>query len=104
MEGILKVTPEKLISTAEQFSSTGTQVRNLTQQMLAAVDSLKSSWEGEAANTYHTKFHQLEDDMGKMDRMIQEHAKDLQEMARQYQTAEAANVEYGTELAGDVIQ
>lgn len=103
MEGILKVTPEKLISTSEQFSATGTQVRNITQEMITLIDSMKSTWEGDAATAYSTKFHQLEDDMEKMHRMIEEHVKDLQEMAQQYQLAETANTEAGNSLAGDVI-
>lgn len=103
MEGILKVTPEKLIGTSEEFNSTGGQIRTLTQNMVSMVDSLKSSWEGEAATSYSQKFHQLEDDMEKMHRMINEHVKDLQEMARQYQMAEKDNIQTGSSLAGDVI-
>ncbi len=103
MEGIIKVTPEKLISTAEEFNNVNSQVRNLTQQMIQTVDSLKSAWEGEAATAYNTKFHQLDDDMERMHSMINEHVTDLKEMARQYQTAEQANSEIGNSLAGDVI-
>ena len=103
MEGIIKVTPEKLISTAEEFNTASSQVRNLTQQMIQTVDSLKSAWEGDAATAYNTKFHQLEDDMERMHSMINEHVTDLKEMARQYQTAEQANAEIGNTLAGDVI-
>lgn len=103
MDGILKVTPEKLISTADEFNQTGTQVRNLTQAMIELVDSMKATWEGDAATAYHTKFHQLEDDMEKMHSMIQEHVKDLQEMAQRYQEAESANAEAGSNLAGDII-
>ena len=103
MEGILKVTPERLISTADEFQTTGGQVRNLTQEMISIVDSLKSSWEGEAATADNTKFHQLEYDMEKMHRMIDEHVKDLKEMAAAYQTAETANIDTGNSLAGDVI-
>ena len=44
MEGILKVTPDKLMGTADEFQTTGGQVRNLTQEMISIVDSLKSSW------------------------------------------------------------
>lgn len=103
MEGIIKVTPEKLISTAEEFNTANNQVRNLTQQMIQTVDSLKSAWEGDAATAYNTKFHQLENDMERMHSMINEHVTDLKEMARQYQTAEQANAEIGNTLAGDVI-
>ena len=75
MEGIIKVEPQKLISTAEEFGTTGGQIRTLTEQMVSTVDSLKATWEGEASAAYSTKFHQLEDDMQKMHRMIEEHVR-----------------------------
>lgn len=103
MDGIIKVDPQKLISTAEEFSGTGNQVKTLTDNMISIIDSLKSVWEGEAATTYNTKFHQLQDDMDKMNRMIQEHVKDLNEMAQQYIIAENTNIDTGNSLAGDVI-
>jgi len=103
MDGIIKVDPQKLISTAEEFSGTGNQVKTLTDNMISIIDSLKSVWEGEAATTYNTKFHQLQDDMEKMNRMIQEHVKDLNEMAQKYITAENTNIDTGNSLAGDVI-
>lgn len=103
MEGILKVDPQKLISTADEFNTTGGQVKGLTDQMITIIDSLKSVWEGEASSTYNTKFHQLQDDMDKMYRMIEEHVKDLNEMAQQYITAENTNIDTGSSLAGDVI-
>ena len=103
MDGIIKVDPQKLISTADEFNGTGGQVKSLTDNMVSIIDSLKAAWEGEAATTYNTKFHQLQDDMDKMYRMIQEHVKDLNEMAQQYMTAENANIDTGSSLAGDVI-
>lgn len=103
MEGILKVDPQKLITTASDFSTTGGEVRNLTSEMISIVNSLSSVWEGEAATTYNTKFHELDDDMERMHRMIQEHVKDLNDMATQYITAENANIDTGIGLAGDVI-
>lgn len=103
MEGILKVTPEQLISTAGEFGSKGTAISNLTTEMVNLVNSLSSAWEGEAATAYTTKFRELEDDIQKMIRMVQEHANDLEEMARIYQEAETANVEEASSLSGDVI-
>lgn len=103
MDGIIKVDPQKLISTADEFNSTGSQVKSLTDNMISIIDSLKAAWEGEAATTYNTKFHQLQDDMNKMYSMISEHVKDLNEMAQQYITAENTNIETGNSLAGDVI-
>lgn len=104
MDGNLKVTPDTLINTANEFNGTGTQINNLTQQMLSIVNSLKSTWQGEAATAYSSKFNALEDDMQKMHRMIQEHVTDLNEMATNYKAAEAQNMDAATALPADVIQ
>lgn len=103
MEGILKVTPEKLIQTSGEFSTVGNQMKNLTAEMMAKVDSLKGVWQGEAASAYGNKFHSLQGDMDKLYRMVQEHVADLQEMAGEYQRAEAGNTEEGSSLNANVI-
>ena len=103
MEGIIKVDPQKLVGTAEEFNSTGSQIRGITEQMASIVDGLTSAWEGEASTAFKTKFHQLDDDMQRMHKMIEEHVKDLNEMAQQYIAAENTNIDTGNALAGDVI-
>ena len=103
MEGILKVDYDKLNSTAGEFEGTGTQVRNLTGEMISLIDSLKPVWTGDAADTYNTKFHELDDDIERMHSMITEHVKDLREMAAKYQEAEDANITTGGGLSGNVI-
>lgn len=101
--GILKVTPEKLIEASTEFSSTGKTIRALTQEMNEIVSSLKSIWMGEAASGYGGKFAQLSDDIEKINRMIQEHVTDLNEMAREYQAAEDANTEQSAGLVTEVV-
>lgn len=103
MEGTLRVTPEQLEAAASEFSAKGSTVGNLTSEMTLLAESLNSVWEGEAATAYTNKFRQLDDDIQKMIRMIQEHADDLNEMARVYRDAENANTEEAEALAGDVI-
>lgn len=103
MEGILKVTPEKLIQTSGEFSATGNQIKNITGEMIAQVQGMKGVWQGEAANAYGTKFHSLQTDMDKLYRMVQEHVKDLQDMAAQYQQAESGNAEQGGGLNANVV-
>lgn len=90
MNGTLKVTPEKLIAAASQFNTSANVVKGLTSQMTGIVDGLSSVWSGEAANAYKTKFHQLDDDISRMIKMIQEHVTDLQNMANVYKQAETA--------------
>lgn len=103
MEGILKVTPEKLIQTSGEFAATGNQIKNLTSEMISQIQSMKGIWQGEAADTYGTKFHSLQTDMDKLYRMVQEHVKDLQEMAAQYQMAETGNAGQGSGLNGNIV-
>lgn len=103
MEGTLKVTPEQLISTAGEFSGKGSTISNLTTEMVNLANGLSGVWEGEAASAYIAKFHELEDDIQRMIRMVQEHATDLEEMARVYMEAENRNVESAASLSGDVI-
>ena len=88
MEGILKVTPEKLIQTSGEFAVEGGQMKNLTGEMMSLVQGLGSIWQGEAAASYGGRFSSLQSDMDKLYRMVQEHVTDLQEMAGHYQKAE----------------
>lgn len=103
MDGILRVTPETLESTANEFSSKGTTVSGLTAQMMEIVQGLSGAWEGEAATAYIGQFQQLDTDIQKMNRMIQEHATDLTEMATRYRSAETENQQEAMSLEGDVI-
>lgn len=103
MEGMLKVTPEKLLETASEFQGAGSKIKSLTQEMIGLVQGLKGVWQGEAAQIYIGRFHALQSDMDKMYSMMKEHVSDLQEMARQYQTAEAAGIEEGSALAANIL-
>lgn len=103
MDGLLRVTPEQLITTSNEFSNKAGTVGNLTTEMMNLVTGLSGSWEGEGATSYITKFKSLEDDIQKMVRMIQEHSTDLNEMATAYKTAEDQVVELSQSLSADVI-
>lgn len=103
MEGIIKVSPQLLSSTATEFENQGTQISNITSEMLNLITGMASAWEGEAATAYITKFRGLEDDIQRMVRMVQEHSSDLQEMSQIYAQADAANAEEANSLSSDVI-
>lgn len=103
MEGILRVTPEQLEMAANEFSAKGMSVGNLTSRMMQLVEGLNHVWEGEAAVSYMTRFRQLDKDIQRMIRMIQEHAEDLNGMAVIYRNAETNNQELAAGLAGNVI-
>lgn len=103
MTGTVRVTPEKLISTAQSFSSTAGRIQNLTANMLSTVESLNSTYAGEAATAYYNKARSLQGSINKMVRMINEHSTDLQAMAQEYQNAEKTAQETAAALQTDVI-
>lgn len=103
MKGSLKVSPEQLISASGDFSSKASNIRTLTNEMTSKVTSLTSTWEGEAATAYTAKFNGLKDDIEKIVAMVQEHAKDLNEMAESYRSAESKNTADFESLSADVI-
>ena len=103
MEGILRVTPNELITMANEFSAKGSTISSLTAEMTNEVVGLSSIWEGDAATAYVTKFRGLDDDIQLINRMIQEHVNDLEEMANTYNQAEAANLSDIEGLSSDVI-
>ncbi len=102
--GILRVSPEKLQSTASSFEGSASSVQNLTQQMTSIVTSLSGRvWSGDAATAYVNKFNGLQDDMNRIYKMIKEHSDDLIQMAQQYSSAESSNANLANSLSSDVI-
>lgn len=101
--GILKVSPEKLLEVANEFSMTGKNISSLTSEMMSIISGLKSVWQGSAANAYTGKFSMLQDDIEKLNRIIQEHVSDLTEMARTYEEAENVSEEESAKLLSEVI-
>lgn len=103
MTGTIKVSPQKLLSTSAEFSSRGNTINALTSQMINLISALSSTWEGEAATTYITKFRSLESDIQVLNRMIQEHVSDLEQMANAYSSAEQSNADDAASLASGII-
>jgi len=101
MDGMIKVSPELLISTAGEFSNQGTTINTLTGEMLQLATGLASAWQGDGATAYITKFKGLENSIQLMVRMIQEHATDLEEV---YQESDKGAADEASGLVTDVIQ
>lgn len=101
--GILNVSPEKISSTSEAFRTSGGKIRNLTEKMTAEVKALSGKWTGEAGTSYIQKFEGLSDDMSRLYKLIDEHVKDLDAIAKNYRDAESANLELANSLPTDIL-
>lgn len=89
MEGTIKVSTQDLRNASSKFSSCGSEMKNLATQMLTLISGISGAiWEGEAAQTYKSKFAALEADITKINTMVQEHVDDLNAMADEYDRAE----------------
>ncbi|MBQ4528374.1 MAG: WXG100 family type VII secretion target [Clostridia bacterium] len=99
MEGTIKVDPQQLISVAGELSSGGTNVQQLTSEMVRIMTAIGTSMSGEAISSLIAKAQGLEGDITKINGMIQEHSKDLQEMAQIYMNAES-----GAQSEADALQ
>ncbi len=101
----LKVTPETLRNTASQFEAQGNTMKSFTDQMTNIISSQISGevWSGEAATAYKSKFSGLQDDITKLHKMVQDHSKNLIEIATEYSTAESTNQQLAGSLSSDVI-
>lgn len=104
MDGMIKVSTDKLRGTSSEFSSIGSTVSNLTSQMTSLVTGISGAvWTGEAATAYVSKFKSLDNDIQKINRKIQEHVNDLNEMARVFDEAENTNVQTSSGLPGSAL-
>ena len=103
MNGMIKVTPERLMTAAHDFSTQSTKLNDTTDNMLELVRGMNSFWQGEASQAFANRFSQLRDDMCSMYRMVQEHARDLEQMAENYREAEERNEAEVQDLSADVI-
>lgn len=101
--GMLKVTPEKLTQAANEFSNSGKNIGSMTAEMMSIVDGLKSVWQGSAASEYSQKFVGLKEDIDKINRIIEGHVNDLNQMAIEYQNAEDQSVEESSKLMNGII-
>lgn len=101
--GTLKVTPQKLESTATEFANESTKIRNLTQQMINKVTSMNNIWQGDAQQAYVNKFKSLDGDMAQIVLLIKEHVDDLKAMAANYKQAESDNTNTASGLVSDFI-
>lgn len=102
--GTLKVTPDKLKSTATEFKNQSTKIRTLTQNMISLVNGMNSIWQGEAQQQYVSKFKALDGDMAQMVLLINEHVDDLNAMADNYAKTETGNTTAANGLSDNYIE
>ncbi|SFL17540.1 WXG100 family type VII secretion target [Lachnospiraceae bacterium KH1T2] len=99
----LKVAPERVRSTAEQFNEQANQVKNLANTISQIISAMSSIWQGEAASAYTNKIKSMNENLTVICTKITKHGTHLQEIAAEYQSAERANTEASSALSSSLI-
>ena len=82
------VSTQDLINAANEFQNRSNNINNTTTEMLNLARGLNSQWEGTAAESFVSRFNELEDDMAMVKNMITANVKKLEEIANIMEKAE----------------
>lgn len=104
MEGYLKVTPAALQAKSGEFEQNRAAISSLIEQMNSKVTGMNSNWQGDAATAYLASYNGLKDDVERLNRLIMEYVRDLNEIAEVYIKAEEKAEQTGEGLPRDAIE
>lgn len=100
---VLKVTPEQLQSKAGEIDGQISKIETAFDGISSIIDSSTNYWQGEASDSYRSKYKSEKDDIAKMLKRVKEHVTDLNNIASNYTKAEAKNKDMSNQLPADVI-
>ena len=78
---------------ATAFKTVATSIQTYTSEMVTEVDSLKTTWEGEAAETLVSKFKGLVESFEAICNTINQYGDFLEQAAAAYDDAEKSNTQ-----------
>lgn len=97
------VSTEQLLAAASQFEASRTKCINLVRKMMNTCTGLKGSWQGEAAENYYKKLAGISGDLNDIQKIIEEHSKDLRAIEAEYKKAESNASQKVIALDNDVL-
>ena len=104
MANFLRVTPEQVKETSTAFDTKGQEITKLASSANEIVQTLSGRvWSGDAASQYTTKFNTLYNDVAAVQQLITKMVQQLNTIATEYETTEAANTEQAGSLPGTVF-
>ena len=89
----IKVNSTSMRDKANSFKTVANSIKTFTGEMTAEIESLKSTWQGESAETTVTKFKGLADNFEEVYNTIVSYANFLEQAAEAYDATEGANVQ-----------
>ena len=89
----IKVNSTVMREKATAFKTVSTSIQTYTSDMIAEIDGLKSTWEGEAAETLVNKFKGLAESFEAICKTINQYGEFLDQAAVAYDETEKANAQ-----------
>ncbi|MDE6590939.1 MAG: WXG100 family type VII secretion target [Oscillospiraceae bacterium] len=100
---ILRVTPEVLESTADQFSEVVKDIKNRFNRIQAISSKTKGYWQGDAGTRDRESYASYKEDISFLMKRLEEHPTDLLSMAGIYRAAEQEAVSQNAALKTNEI-
>lgn len=97
------VTPEVLISQAEEVRRLGNDMRLHFQKMDEIMNKTRNYWIGDAGDIHRQRYEEHKDDVDLMLRRLLEHPDDLLQISGNYSTAENKNIAEAQSLPSNFI-
>ncbi|MBQ8741959.1 MAG: WXG100 family type VII secretion target [Clostridia bacterium] len=89
----IKVNSTSMRDKANSFKTVANSIKTFTGEMTAEIESLRSAWQGESAETTVTRFKGLADNFEEIYNTIVSYATFLEQAAEAYDNTEKANVQ-----------
>ncbi len=104
MAATLKVNTTELQRVASEYNTISGQVGQITTEMLNMVKTLPTCWTGEAADTFISKANALEGDMMRVKALIQQHERELTDVAGVMDTGENVVIGNNAAMTSSVLE
>ncbi len=99
----VKVTTEELVNKADDVTNKIKKFKTSFEEIKKLMEGTSAYWIGEAGDLHRELYNKQVDDVDEMIKRLEEHPKDLCEIAGVYVSTETANNDIANQLSGDVI-
>ena len=98
-----KVSTDDLDRAAGVFDGHRQKCVQLARDIVNVGGTLKGSWKGDAADAFYKKLCDVQGDISDIQKIIDEHVKDLRAISQKYKTSESNTQSAVSGLSSDVI-
>lgn len=99
----ITVTPEVLHQKADSIKSELSKMQSNFDNVKDKVTGMKNYWKGDASDSYQATYKEYIPEIDEIMRRLEEHVRDMHQIANKYSETEKSVEEIGRSLSGNVI-